>query len=374
AAAAKGPACWTSDADTDPARRAENFVEVVFSVLEGSDYRAWAYVGGCCLETMGFQLLASDAPDPTGAAPQPVKHALSVTKTHSSHGGPKQASRWGWVALALPKYSSAGTRRVRLLTDQKGFSVAYAFVSSVKAAPPRDAEVKDLEKARVEAAAGAPRPSSDASLVGWWRLDEKTGATASDSTRNRNHGALRNGPAWAAGKLGGALQLDGADDHVRIPDSPSINTIGAQMTVAVWIERQADQSDYRLVVSRQLATGDENQFWLGFDDNDCGFSITTTKGMREVLGRKAPNGEWIHLAGTYDGTTARLYVNGAEAASAAQGGPLAASTRSLVIGGDEFDDKGSIQEVPKGVIDDVRLYNRALTAAEVAVLAAARPR
>jgi len=167
------------------------------------------------------------------------------------------------------KYSSAGTRRVRLLTDQKGFSVAYAFVSSVKAAPPRDAEVKDLEKARVEAAAGAPRPSSDASLVGWWRLDEKTGATASDSTRNRNHGALRNGPAWAAGKLGGALQLDGADDHVRIPDSPSINTIGAQMTVAVWIERQADQSDYRLVVSRRtLSHRKHHRQPLSADESD----------------------------------------------------------------------------------------------------------
>jgi serine/threonine protein kinase len=369
-APAKGPACWMSETDSEPAKRAENSIEITFSVLPDTEYRAWAYVGGCCMETLGFHLQAVDAADPSGAAPQLVKHSLSVTKTHASHGGTKQPSRWGWVSLPLPKYASSGTRRVRLLTDQKGFSVAYAFVSSVKTAPPRDAEVKEIEKSRGEPRAAAVEPG----LVGWWKFDERSGATAADSTKYKNHGTLKNGPAWIAGKAGGALSFNGVDSHVRIPDSPSINSIGAQMSVACWVQRLADQPEYRLCVSRQLGTGDENQFWLGFEDNEMGFSITTSKGMLEITGKKAPNNEWIHLAGTYDGTTARLYVNGVEATSSAHGGPLAASTRSLMIGADEFDDKGSVQEVPKAVIDDVRLYNRALTTAEVAALAGPRPR
>jgi hypothetical protein len=300
-----------------------------------------------------------------------VKQGISITKTHASHGGPKQPARWGWVALPLPKYSSWGTRRVRLLTDQKGFSVAYAFVSSVKTAPPRDAELKEMEKSRAET---APRVAAEPGLVGWWKLDERAGTTASDASRNRNHGTLKNGAAWVAGKSGGALSFDGKESHVRIPESPSINAIGAQISVACWVQRLADQPDFRLLVSRQLGTGDENQFWLGFDDDESGFYVTTTKGARTVMGKRAPNNEWIHLAGTYDGTTLRLYVNGAEAAAAAHGGPLAASNRSLMIGADEFDDMGSVQEVPKAVIDEVRLYGRALSAAEVGVLAGLRPR
>ena len=143
-----------------------------------------------------------------------MKHSLSVTKTHSSHGGAKQPSRWGWVALPLPKYTSSGTRRVLVLTDQKGFSVAYAFVSSVKTVPPRDAEVKDFEKARGEPARAAAEPG----LVGWWKLDERSGAVAADSSRNRNQGTLKNGVSRVPGKIGGALSFDGVSSHVRIPN------------------------------------------------------------------------------------------------------------------------------------------------------------
>ena len=67
-------------------------------------------------------------------------------------------------------------------------------------------------------------------------------------------------------------------------------------------------------------------------------------------------------------------MNGSEADSETLGGPLSASDRSLIIGADEFDDKGSVQEVPKAVIDEVRLYSRALTPAEVGALAGVRPR
>jgi hypothetical protein len=138
------------------------------------------------------------------------------------------------------------------------------------------------------------------------------------------------------------------------------------------VKRGADQEAHRLVVSRQLGTGDENQFWLGFRDNQSGASVTTTQGTRNAIGRAAPVGEWLHLAATYDGSTLRLYVNGSEAASEAHGGALAPCTRGVAIGGDEFDDLGSIQEVPRGLLDEVRLYSRVLTPAELAALATGR--
>jgi len=56
--------------------------------------------------------------------------------------------------------------------------------------------------------------AADPSLVGWWRLDDGSGDTALDSSDYGNHGTLNGGPQWVAGKLGGALQLDGVDDFV----------------------------------------------------------------------------------------------------------------------------------------------------------------
>ncbi len=69
---------------------------------------------------------------------------------------------------------------------------------------------------------------------------------------------------------------------------------------------------------------------------------------------------WTHLAATYDGATVRLYVNGTQVASGARSGPLAPSTHPLQIGGDSI-----YGQYFAGLIDDVRVYNVALTAAQI---------
>ena len=65
-------------------------------------------------------------------------------------------------------------------------------------------------------------------LIGWWKFDETSGTVAYDSSGNGNNGSLRNGPTWTNGKIGGALSLDGVDDHVLTTlKSPSNFTISA---------------------------------------------------------------------------------------------------------------------------------------------------
>jgi serine/threonine-protein kinase len=370
----KGDGCWVSEAERDASRRAE--LEMAFSVQPGLDYRCWVYVGGCCVETLTFSFQAADASDLAGIPPQPAKQSLiSATRTHASHGGPRQPSHWGWVALPLPKYASAGPRSVRLFTEQKGLTVVWAIVSALRTAPPRETEARDLERARAE---GSPASailrvgSADPALVAWWRFDDRSGPTAADSTRFRNHGKLMNAAAWGAGKLGGALSLDGDQSYVHVPPSPSLDATTAQLTVAAWAQRPGFQPSYRLLVSRQKGTDDANHYWLGLVGGQCGFAVDTTQGSREASGYKAPIGEWFHLAGTYDGTTIRLYLNGSEVASRPHSGALAFDGRPVSIGADLYDAEGSIQEEFKGLIDDVRIYSRALSAAEVAALAAAR--
>ncbi|HYK50479.1 MAG TPA: LamG domain-containing protein, partial [Terriglobales bacterium] len=69
---------------------------------------------------------------------------------------------------------------------------------------------------------------------------------------------------------------------------------------------------------------------------------------------------WTHFAGTYDGMTLRLYVNGTQVASRAQTGPIAISTNALQIGGDSI-----YGQYFPGKIDEIRIYNRALSATEI---------
>ena len=156
--------CLAADSDLDAARLGERGVELAFAVLPATEYRLWIYVGACCAETFAFSYQASeltgpppkDSKDPVsiepgGGSSLPVKHTItSLKKTHASHTGPKGPARWEWISIPLPKYRAPGLKRVRLVSCQKGFSVAYGFLSARRTAPPGDAEIKVLEKLRTE--------------------------------------------------------------------------------------------------------------------------------------------------------------------------------------------------------------------------------
>jgi hypothetical protein len=160
----KMESCWISDRDVEEAALKANFVDVRFPAVADVEYRAWVYVGACCLETFAFfvqgtELSGPDAKNPKetvraepgGDAWVPVKLPyLSLKKLHEMHTGPKEPDRWEWIAVPLPKYGAAGTKTLRLLSRQKGFSVAHAVVSARRTGPPRDAELRDAERDRAE--------------------------------------------------------------------------------------------------------------------------------------------------------------------------------------------------------------------------------
>ncbi len=216
-----------------------------------------------------------------------------------------------------------------------------------------------------------PPPPPPGELVGHWKLDEGAGASAGDSSGKGNTGTLLNGAAWTSGRLGAAATFDGVDDHIRVPASASLNSTVNRLTVAAWVYRSSSQSGWRVLMARQRGTSWDDQYFIGFFDNTYRFGINTTGTSGSAAGGVAPNGQWIHVAGTYDGAAVRLYVNGAQVSSSpASGTLLIDSARPLLIGAGQNDATSAVQEAFSGRIDDVRLYSRALGASEIQSLAA----
>jgi hypothetical protein len=159
------PESAMSAAEFPPDKASANFVEVEAVIPSDASFRAWVYVGACCLETAAFRLQAPELQGGTAKEPQPaepgsphsapVRITLSLRAKHASHGGPKEPSRWGWVALPLPKYATTELRRIRLVTEQQGFAAAYVFLSAGRGSPPPAAELRELDKLR-------PGPSTTA--------------------------------------------------------------------------------------------------------------------------------------------------------------------------------------------------------------------
>ena len=164
--------------DVDVQEMKDNFVEANYYALAGTTYRAWALVGGCCKETFGFYLQTSEATttnagkqvpiDPGGNMAAQVKIQASGLKAdHASHAPkdkkaahPKDAVRWEWVVIPLPKtYQAAGAKGIRLLTDQAGFAVKFIVVSSVRTKTPDDKDASEWVRALNE------EPASDDSGV-----------------------------------------------------------------------------------------------------------------------------------------------------------------------------------------------------------------
>jgi hypothetical protein len=183
---AKTESCLTAESDLEPARLGERGVELAFAALPAAEYRLWVYVGACCAETFAFSYQASEltgAPakdskeavpvEPGGGTFLPVKLTLtSLKKTHASHMGPKGPARWEWISVPLSKFRTPGLKRVRFLSNQKGFSVAYGFVSAKRTAPPGDADIKAFEKLKAEIV--GVKPGSQSGSGGFGRGETLT--------------------------------------------------------------------------------------------------------------------------------------------------------------------------------------------------------
>jgi hypothetical protein len=194
--------------------------------------------------------------------------------------------------------------------------------------------------------------------VAVYGFNEASGTIATDASGNGNNGIISGATRTPSGKYGGALVFNGTNAVVTISNSPTLQ-LSTAMTLEAWVNPLVVDSSWRDVIYK----GQDNYYLEGTSMSGSVPSAGGTFGTsHQVLYGVAalPTNTWTHLAATYDGTTARLYVNGVQVASQAQTGAIATSANPLQIGGDSF-----YGQFFQGTIDEVRIYNVALTTAQI---------
>jgi uncharacterized repeat protein (TIGR02543 family) len=208
--------------------------------------------------------------------------------------------------------------------------------------------------------------------VGRWALSESSGGTADDSWGSFD-GTLVNGPAWrpSGGQIDGALQFDGANDYVDIgtmdiPDGPGLS-------IAFWI--RADDFDHPngRFVSKTRGTAETDHYWMVSTVNSTGLrfrlkagGVTTTL---ETSTGQVQMGQWYHITATYDGAKMRIYRNGTVVAETTKTGIVDTNSAAYAALGNQPAGAGTDLAFD-GLLDDVRIYDRALTSTEIGSLIA----
>ncbi|HWW83918.1 MAG TPA: LamG-like jellyroll fold domain-containing protein, partial [Vicinamibacterales bacterium] len=206
----------------------------------------------------------------------------------------------------------------------------------------------------------APAPIIDPALAAFWPLDDGVGTTAFDASGGGRNGTLLSGNRWTTGRLGGALSFDGHRDHVTTTFVESLSA----WTVAAWVwSPAAPSSTFR---SGPVDRG--KNFQINWDAPDAAFRgavAMSADGMwyGASFGKLEAN-RWYYLVGSYDGAFLCAYVNGMLATANPVYGKPDLESLPLTIG-----TAAGASSYFAGVVSGVRIYRRAISAADVAALA-----
>jgi prepilin-type N-terminal cleavage/methylation domain-containing protein len=216
-------------------------------------------------------------------------------------------------------------------------------------------------------------PSPHSGLVGYWSFDEGTGTIAYDLSGYGNNGTLNNfnfneTSGWTTGKIGKALIFDGSDDWVRVSSSPSLD-INKNISVFAWVNRSRIV-DWERVLGKFYWSGYETGSWeldLGQGYLRCNFNINGIwRSANAPAGTNNATGTWYFVGCVYDGSGIYNYVNGELKATSIASGNITTTTYPLAIG--VTSNGTAIQNVIQGIIDEIRIYNRALSDSEIKYL------
>ena len=202
-------------------------------------------------------------------------------------------------------------------------------------------------------------------MVSWWD-GSGIGSTANDIS-DGSPGTLQDGAAFTTGKVGQGFNFTGAGQTVLVPHNANQNT-GAQLTADAWINPSsvpALNSNPSIINKRTNANAEGYTFEINNAGNGLYFEITTSNGVFSATAANVLTlNTWHHVAATYDGGALKIFVNGIQVASSSGSGTINPVTANLEIGRNIFTGASF-----PGKVDEVELFNRALSQLEIAALA-----
>jgi len=216
-------------------------------------------------------------------------------------------------------------------------------------------------------------------LVGWWKFDEGSGTSASDSSGYGNTGTMFTSStqsdifSTSGCKIGACTSFNGANQNIRVPAGVGDELyLTDAVTLSTWIQYGGLGLNTPFVISK----GWSDAYQLVMSSGKANLQIF--KSGPVLCGDVASattlqTGTWYHVVGTYDGQNAKIYINGRYEAQAVCGFPMNPWSGYLKIGSNyqantDFINYPSYWQMFKGGLDDVRVYNRALSAAEISAL------
>ena len=210
--------------------------------------------------------------------------------------------------------------------------------------------------------AGAFDAGPQPELKGWWPLDDGAGSTAVDASGNGHDGAIQGTPQWVVGMIDGALEFNGTDNYIDCGDGDNFQFLN-DITIACWIKVNAFTTSWQAICTSgdgswrvHRNSGTNTIAW-----GTSGLGLVDLPGTTDVS-----TGDWFHIACTYDGANKILYINGVQEGISAETGTIGTSTYNVNIG----ENNQATGRYFNGIIDDVRIYNRGLTAEEVRIVMA----
>ena len=250
-----------------------------------------------------------------------------------------------------PSFKANRTNKIQELTlplslAKRGNSSSFTKEEAGRSSCIRAFVIICLVFAVISLAPPARAAAPTSGLVGYWNLDEGAGTTAGDSSGSGNNGTLVNGPTWTAGKVGsGAVDFDGVDDYIQ---TAFIAGPTSGFTFSFWVKttNTADTIPISWTNYRYCKFEENHQLECSVDGNA---PITTVVLVADT---------WYHVAFTSTASNQVIYINGASSHSQSE----TLDTRSGAI---NLGSNSSGTANHAGVLDEVRIYNRALSAQEV---------
>jgi len=203
-------------------------------------------------------------------------------------------------------------------------------------------------------------------IIAWWPLDETSGTTVGDIVGN-NPGVHVNGPVLAVGQVDGALRFDGVDDYVGIGDSDLWAFGSNDFTIDLWANFDAPGGGSvghpgDIFIGNDEGPGTQNKWFFALGGGVLNFHINgpSTGSFFLVQAPFSPNtGQWYHLAVTRNGDTYTIFVDGTPVGSEVNAVAIPNANAPLTIG--QAEELGFMN----GLLDEVTIYNRALTQEEL---------